>query len=72
LQAFFDARGEAVAIRLPWCVKSGAREQFETLAKTVNGFSLRLRHKVRIVASRGRPKGGDRVVPLSHAIPDDY
>jgi hypothetical protein len=45
LQAFFDARGETVAIRLPCRVKPARRgEAFKGLAEAIDCVSLRLRH----------------------------
>jgi hypothetical protein len=48
LQAFFDARGHPVAIRLPCRARTGCCQPFEALAEAIDSFSLRFRHEVRV------------------------
>jgi len=52
LQAFFDAHGDAVDIRLPFRVEIGGHKSFETLSKAVNGLTLGFRHQVRVRRER--------------------
>src|SRR5580658_699799 len=57
LQAFFDGCGETVAIQLPCRVKNALREALKPLAKTIDCFALRLRHKVRVGRERNAWRG---------------
>ncbi|MGB6739660.1 MAG: hypothetical protein WBE59_04310 [Candidatus Cybelea sp.] len=48
MQAFFDARGDAVAIRLPCRFRTSRFQPFEVLAQPIHGVTLRFRYMMGI------------------------
>ena len=61
MQGFFDASGDAVAIRLPCRVRTGCCQPFKQFAEAAHSSALRLRHKVLLEVCRcsRRPKVRD-------------
>ena len=59
---FFDAPGDAVAIRLPYRVRAGCCQPFEAL----DSFSLRFWHEVRVSRERDGRRG---VTEYSYKVP---